>query len=900
LRQWCLFTALAASAACAPHHPQQSSVDQEEPPRPVAPLVPVPEPLHLDRRADAAASVAGTIVDQVGQPLTGAHVCAWNVDPNADDRTPRCTETDATGAYVLSGLTPTRHELHASAAERQPVGHPEPLSLRPGEHRAGVDLRLAPGGTPVRGVVRDARGQAIAGAWVSNFDHDRGEQAGPRGAAAIQTDAGGAFTLWLSPGSHGIVARARDFVSGGIPDATAPGRYSLALDRASTLSGRVVDMRTGAPVAGARVTVTAPDTQQRAGLAFTDADGRYRLEGLPPGLYKPRAVAPGRRGEAPRTVHVAAAAESSSPELALHPAASVSARLVVTGAGQTCSQGQVMLQGTNEVVHVESAGPDGEVFFPALPPGTYYVVASCPGAAAPPSVPEIEVGTDPVRGVVWEFAAGRSIHGVIVDPRGQPLVGAIVRASVARDCAGECPPRSAAGLDRRGNCQTDDQCAMDEICDNGTCVFSGMAPSISGTSQPSDPSGRFVIAGLPPGNYEVSSELPRMADTRPAWVQLGDADAESVRVVGSTLARVGGVVIDDRGAPRVGEVVDILVDHGTYLAHVSSTRTDEDGRFTLFDVEAGDYRVRVRSSVFAANGHLAQPQPGDVRTRVEGAAPTEVEIKAPAPILAQIRGQVRGPDGAPLSDVVVKARLETSNDESLTLLDQPGLSIAEWTASSDAAGTFVLSGLTAGAYTLRADRGGGVAGVSREHVRTGSKVALTVPPTVTVAGRLTGAPLDKFTLRVTGHDNDIVRTDTFERTRGRWAFEGLPPGTYEIHCEDTTLRGQLVVTLGKRSLDALELPLARPGDIEGRIVEAGTRRPLAGLQVTVVPEGPALRSAPWSTETITDERGRFAFAGLPPGRLTLKFPAYVPGELTTTVESGRTVEVWPTLRLAPR
>ncbi len=64
------------------------------------------------------------------------------------------------------------------------------------------------------------------------------------------------------------------------------------------LTGQVVDASTGRPLAGATVVVG-----ERYGTPHrdtTDADGRYLIEGVPPGLYVPAAVAPGYDEAVPR------------------------------------------------------------------------------------------------------------------------------------------------------------------------------------------------------------------------------------------------------------------------------------------------------------------------------------------------------------------------------------------------------------------------------------------------------------------------------------------------------------------------------------------------------------------------------------------------------------------------
>lgn len=77
---------------------------------------------------------------------------------------------------------------------------------------------------------------------------------------------------------------------------------------------------------------------------------------------------------------------------------------------------------------------------------------------------------------------------------------------------------------------------------------------------------------------------------------------------------------------------------------------------------------------------------------------------------------------------------------------------------------------------------------------------------------------------------------------------------------------------------------APTGRLEGRLREAGTRRPLPGLTVQL----PALNQ-----ETITDAQGAFAFPEVPPGAVVLRIvdPEYADLEDEETVEAGKVTEV---------
>lgn len=351
------------------------------------------------------------------------------------------------------------------------------------------------------------------------------------------------------------------------------------------------------------------------------------------------------------------------------------------------------------------------------------------------------------------------------------------------------------------------------------------------------------------------------------------------------------------GCPVPQARVSLLADRGMYVAPVASTRTDDDGRFTLFDVSPGDYRARARLHA-ARDDEASHPRPGDVRTRIRPDGPSELSLRL-AGARMEIRGQVHGPDGKPAPDIIVDARMATASEDPAAVRSMLRAGGADHTTRSDADGMFTLSGLPLGAYTLRAHAGGGPE-VLREGVRRGVRVTLALPPALVVAGHLTGTAFpESFVLRLQGHTGELHRQEMFTNTGGRWAFEGLAAGTYELHYEDAERRGFLVVALGDRPQTGLELAVAKIGSIRGRALDAELNTPLAGIQVTAQLTGPALRFPAWPTDSVTDDDGRFEFAGLPAGQIVFAFPAYEPSSVEATAPSGSTAEITALLRLAP-
>ncbi len=98
---------------------------------------------------------------------------------------------------------------------------------------------------------------------------------------------------------------------------------SISAAPPGALIGQVVDGQ-GAPIAGATVVVAQADGAPHA--ARTGADGRYRIENIPPGQYTPAAVAPGYAERAltgllalPKLMTIASGVTTTAPPLVLAP-----------------------------------------------------------------------------------------------------------------------------------------------------------------------------------------------------------------------------------------------------------------------------------------------------------------------------------------------------------------------------------------------------------------------------------------------------------------------------------------------------------------------------------------------------------------------------------------------------
>ncbi|QKG26818.1 MFS transporter [Actinomadura verrucosospora] len=153
----------------------------------------------LDAPADAdlvlggIGGLAGTVVDEAGEPVAGAVAVA--TDQRGE--VVASAETGADGAFALADLAPGGYTLTVSAAGRRPAARPVRVE---GGDPALVEIEL-PAGPALRGTVRGRGGEALGDAHVSLVD-----QAG-NVVATARTGPDGAYAFeGLAPEDYTVVA----------------------------------------------------------------------------------------------------------------------------------------------------------------------------------------------------------------------------------------------------------------------------------------------------------------------------------------------------------------------------------------------------------------------------------------------------------------------------------------------------------------------------------------------------------------------------------------------------------------------------------------------------------------------------------------------------------------------
>ncbi len=191
-----------------------------------------------------------TVLGSDEVPAAGAHV----VLEGASLWPARTAETGKDGTLRVGALAAGSYALRATQGD---LASPIELgvALSRGEEKA-VTLHLGPGVRVAVRVTDDADGPGIAGARVSLVEN--GLSPFPVEAT---TDSDGRATLGpIAAGPASLAARAEGFVARGAVTVPEPlrGAVTIALVRAGTLTGRIVDVR-GFPVDGASLQIVGTD-----------------------------------------------------------------------------------------------------------------------------------------------------------------------------------------------------------------------------------------------------------------------------------------------------------------------------------------------------------------------------------------------------------------------------------------------------------------------------------------------------------------------------------------------------------------------------------------------------------------------------------------------------------------
>jgi hypothetical protein len=660
----------------------QATADQHE--LAVLPSVTAPgsEPLQIVLQRTAA--LRGEVLDDQGKPAGAATV----IVAGSGVWPPKSLDTDAHGRFELSPVPGGVYELRAKRTTFTSAPQ-EGVIVEPGA-TAYVRLALEPGAA-LRGRAFDAEtGTALRGVAVTV-----GEDALSSVPSHATTAADGTFAIeGLRALPHRLWMHAPGYVPiAGDPLTPRDQSYDFPLRRSAVLAGVIID-EADQPVANAELEVTGttdagqpvqvssvvaptlalgrpampliPPSADSLGvtqgavpkvplialpgaaadpraltqdLGFrSDAAGNFRIEGVPPGRIQ---IAARRSGfavgrSAPRDVR---SGDQIADLRIVLPLGGTLLGRVLDPRGFPVASVRLQLDIAGEPsARVTLSAGDGGFEFAAVRGACTLTAFPLSGA---PARQDLQVASGERREVsVVVGGETRALAGRVVDARGFPIPGAVVRvdlegsqSSLARSAnsAGDgtfqvtsLPPppyrvqvehpdyatiqiRSASAASgeeltitlRPGARVTGlvlDQMSNDGI--EGASVRLRSAGSKEPLSARSDARGKFEFHNVSLGSYEVFADAPQHTSAR-GKVAVSEAGTRELDpLVLQPAGSVSGDVVDRIGAP----VFNAEVALGQPPAWTKSIRTDHRGHFSLNGVTPGEHRVSARHTKAGATG----------------------------------------------------------------------------------------------------------------------------------------------------------------------------------------------------------------------------------------------------------------------------------------------------------
>ena len=431
-------------------------------------------------------ALSGQVVTEAGGPVSGARVYAAASDGN------QTATSDETGRFRLSGLTADRYSVQAwgSNGGRGKVEDVDPRTAGP------LRLVIATAKTAIltgrlAGVVLGEDGfvptvQAFSvdgGATMGNATVDpslafRMDDA-PAGAvtvqARVQTANGGqrssrVLELVLAPGSETDVTL--EFPAGGV-------------------SGQVT--RGGAPVRG--VTVVFGSGRRTGGVARTDAQGHYEVNGLDPGTYSVQVSGDGESSYS--TEYTQAGADVGQFDIDITGAA-LQGRVVRADGGAPIAGVEVafwpLFGGSqNSPAETATTSEQGDFTVRSLREGRYRLTTAKAGFGQ--QVRELELERGAAGPLVIELAAAAGLTVAVVDQRTARALDGIV---VVRDASRRIVANRHSGVGPDG--------ALNIPLADGAYILSVSASGYGTVTRPvTAPSSGLRIALTPGGTLVIES-----------------------------------------------------------------------------------------------------------------------------------------------------------------------------------------------------------------------------------------------------------------------------------------------------------------------------------------------------------------------------------------------------------
>lgn len=673
----------------------------------------------------------------------------------------------------------------------------------------------------------------------------------------------GAFAIAHAPAKWSLLTARKDaLIAQRTSDSIGKSSATLKLEKASVISGRVIDSKTKMPVAGAIVSGGSARRfflLETAGLtATTDAKGTYSISG-PAGAYSLFVLHPAfAPGNAEVTV---TAGQQASKDISMTQYARVSGVVVdeeqkpvaAAAVASEAAGGDPMMRrmpmrmmrdgGSGRTV----SGPDGRFSLRINADEDQRLRATKKGLPEAKGETLRLAAAERKTGVVLLIPTGIAVNGLVKDANGDPLSGVSVTAT-------ETPAGTRGGMIMR------------------SIIIAGMMGDEEDVVR-SGRDGTFTLR-VKEGTYDFSFKREGYAPKQVRAQNVTTAGAPTIETSLEQAVEISGRVT--RGGMGIPDV-----NVNSFGGADSSAVTGPDGSFTLGGLSPGSTRVMLRKEA-----DFIQEQ------RSFTAPARDVVIDLPAG--GRVTGRVieKGTNKAITS---FQAGVSTSRSGGMMVMMGPP-QLKSFTSED---GSFTLENVPAGAMNVVASAPGfanGRSNVDVEEGKTTSDVVIELETGVRLVGKVTGpngAALSEAAVEVRpSPTGSFARGGGMRRAmtdaNGEFSLESLDPGeeTFEISHPKYVATSKTITLKGREM--RMDVQLSGGQRVTGTVV-TDSGMPVADAEVS------AFTAAGMSGDNArTNSSGQFEFGSLSAARyrFTASKTGYVDGVADDVdVSSGGNVRI---------
>ncbi|WEO77971.1 carboxypeptidase regulatory-like domain-containing protein [Cryobacterium sp. SO2] len=848
-----------------------------------------------DAGLTAGATLTGQVVaDDDGTPVS----TGWVEALAADGHQVLSVSTDESGNYSLTGLPAGEYVLTFSDYNQRYTQEwwnnqtsfesAQHITVAAGATITDLNAGLALGGSitgslSVQGGGASALEDAMvevytaAGDSVTSVSVDENAHYSitglPTGDYTLRfsADQSGAFSEWWNNQPSQETAQTVAVTSGQVTTG-----IDAVLEQSASISGTVIG-EDSAGLTDTRVRVYDADGAS-VSTAYTDNEGHYTVNGMRAGSYTLRFYAPNDSNylaewwndkttqESADFIELSTAEKHTGADATLAVGGSVSGRLTSETTGAAIPQGDVYLYDSNENnVGYTSVNENGEYTIKGLAAGSYTLQFNASG-----NFLREWYDDQPDQSTATTFTVGA----------GQAVTGK--NAALA-------PGATISGTVTGGGAPLGD---VSVSLSGPDFQYSNYATT--------DAQGRFSLIGLPAGSYTLQFS-PDLGNWVSEWYNNQASSNTAEQVVVAAGEAVSGITADL--APGASIAGTVTGDTGKALASVqvsaqnrsgsisASATTDLTGAYSITGLPAGNYTLQFwdGNTGYATQWWNNQPSSTTAEYFAVAAAGAVTGKDAVLTLGATITGTVAVDGGGDPSAVRVYAYTPDGTSAR--------------SASVDAAGTYSLTSLAPGSYTLEFSSWRGVAlgewwnnqpnresatAITVTSGQTVSGISPELAKAATISGTVTGAGSPGANLAgvqvtayaVNGWQVASATTDG----AGAYTISGLAAGDYNLQFvaiksnfltewwndQPTQSDSATITVTGGQAVTGKNAVLAASASISGSVKGAGaTTVNLRDVSVTAVPLNPG-QTVQYAS-AFTDANGNYTIRGLRAGSYSLQF-----------------------------